>query len=297
MKLGYVDVPNFGDALNPYIFNHYLPGFFDGQPDEVMMGIGSILGFEQFEEVPKKIVFSSGYAAGYATPPTIDDTYDVFCVRGPLTARELGLNADLAVTDGAGLLRFMDHEPVEKTHPYTYIPHKSTEKLYDWPRVCRETGIHYVSPESGVEHVLEEIRRSEVVLAEAMHAAIVADTFRIPWVPVVTNARINEFKWRDWAASLEMEYAPQRIPSIYQKPHIETGIRHRLGGVLPEMGIRAVAGAVDLWYRTAAQDKVFSAFEELKQTEPCLSTREVFDEKTSALRETLDRLRAEYHQA
>jgi succinoglycan biosynthesis protein ExoV len=294
MTLGYVDVPNFGDALNPYIFDHYLPGFFDGEASPVLMGIGSILGFEQFEEVPKKIVFSSGYAAGYATPPTIDHTYDIFCVRGSLTARELDLDPDLAVTDGAGLLRFMDHEPVETLHQYTYIPHKSTEKLYDWPRVCRETGINYVSPESGVEHVLEEIRRSKIVLAEAMHAAIVADTFRIPWVPVVTNARINEFKWRDWTSSLGLEYTPERIPSIYQRSHIEDGIRNRHGGLLPEMGVQAAAGAIDLWYRTTAQDNVYAAFEGLKQVDPCLSAHEIFDEKTSVLRETLYQLEKKY---
>lgn len=294
MKLGYVDVPNFGDALNPYLFDHYLPGFFDGCPREVLMGIGSILGFERFEKAPKKIVFSSGYAVGYASPPDVDHTYDVFCVRGPLTARKLGLSSNLAVTDGAGLLRFMDHDPVEKTHQYTYVPHKSTEKLYDWPRVCRETGINYVSPESGVKHVLEEIRRSEVVLAEAMHAAIVADTFRIPWVPVVTDARINEFKWRDWTASLDMDYDPQRIPSIYQRSHIESGIRHRLGELLPNVGVRVAASTVDLWYRTTAQEKVYTAFEKLKREDPILSTRKVFDENTLVLREKLSQLEKKY---
>jgi len=294
MKLGYVEVSNFGDALNPYIFDHYLPGFFDGQPDEVLMGIGSILGFEEFKEVSKKVVFSSGYAAGYADPPTIDRTYDIFCVRGPLTARALNLDPDLAVTDGAGLLRFMDHDPVEKTHPYTYIPHKSTEKLYDWPRVCRETGINYVSPEAGVEHVMEEIRRSEVVLAEAMHAAIVADTFRIPWVPVVTDGRINEFKWRDWTASIDIEYAPERIPGIYQRSHIERGIRQRLGRILPDIGIQAVAGAIDLWYRAAVEEDVYVAFEEMKHVDPCLSTQAVFDKKTSILRKRLGHLRKKH---
>jgi succinoglycan biosynthesis protein ExoV len=290
MKLGYVDVPNFGDALNPYIFDHYLPGFFDGERDEVLMGIGSILGFEQFEEVSKKIVFSSGYAPGYAPLPRIDHTYDIFCVRGPLTARRLDLNPNLAVTDGAALLRFMDHEPVETIHRYTYIPHKSTEKLYDWQRVCQETGINYVSPESGVEYVLEEIRRSEVVLAEAMHAAIVADTFRIPWVPVVTNARINEFKWRDWTASLDMEYTPVRIPTIYRRSHIEQGIRHRVGGLLPELGVHAAASAINLWYRAALQRKVYKAFEDLKRVSPNLSSWHVFDKRTLKLNDVMDQI-------
>jgi len=294
MRLGYADVPNFGDALNPIIFEHFLPDFFDEESDEVLIGIGSILGFEQFARASKKVVFSSGYAVGYADPPSIDETYDIYCVRGPLTTRELGLDSGLSLTDGAALLRFVDFEPVEKVHSYTYIPHKSTEKLYDWPTVCREVGINYVSPEAGVNAVLKEIRRSEVVLAEAMHAAIVADTFRIPWVPVVTNARINEFKWRDWAASLGMEYTPQRIPRIYQLSHIEDGIRQRLGGFLPRPVVQVVASGLDLWYRRTARDSVYSAFEELKRVDPCLSTRKMFDEKTSALREVLHQLEKDY---
>jgi len=295
MRLGYADVPNFGDALNPIIFDHFLPGsFFDGDPREVLIGVGSILGFEEFKGASTKIVFSSGYAVGYAEPPTIDETYDIFCVRGPLTTRKLGLDSKYALTDGAGLLRFMDFEPVEKIHQYTYIPHKSTEKLYDWPHVCRKTGINYVSPEAGVRYVLKEIRRSETVLAEAMHAAIVADTFRIPWVPVVTNARINEFKWKDWAASLDVEYAPQQIPRIYQRSHIGNGVRHRLGKLLPNVGVKAIAGAADLWYQTTARENVYKAFEGLKEEEPYLSSGEAFHEKTTRLRESLFLLREKY---
>ncbi|WP_263820520.1 polysaccharide pyruvyl transferase family protein [Salinibacter sp.] len=294
MRLGYADVPNFGDALNPIIFEHFLPDFFDAESDEVLIGIGSILGFEQFAMASRKVVFSSGYAVGYADPPSIDETYDIHCVRGPLTARELGLDSDLSLTDGAALLRFMDFETVEKTHSYTYIPHKSTEKLYDWPKVCQENGINYVSPEAGVSTVLKEIRRSEVVLAEAMHAAIVADTFRIPWVPVVTNARINEFKWRDWTASLGVKYSPQRIPRIYQRSHIEDGIQHRLGEFLPRAVVQVAASGIDLWYRRTAQDSVYRAFEELKHVDPCLSEQKIFDKKSSYLREVIHEIEKTY---
>jgi succinoglycan biosynthesis protein ExoV len=127
-----------------------------------------------------------------------------------------------------------------------------------------------------------------------MHAAIVADTFRIPWVPVVTNARINEFKWRDWTSSLDLEYAPERIPSIYGRSHLERGIRERLGGLLPGAVVEAAAGTLDLWYRVSARERVYRAFEEMKHVDPVLSPQDAFDRKTSALRETLHRLERKY---
>jgi succinoglycan biosynthesis protein ExoV len=50
------------------------------------------------------------------------------------------------------------------------------------------------------------------VVTEAMHGAIVADTLRIPWIPVVCSPEIATFKWRDWTASLDLPYRPIAIP-------------------------------------------------------------------------------------
>lgn len=36
-----------------------------------------------------------------------------------------------------------------------------------------------------------------MVLADAMHAAIIADAMRVPWLPLITSPQINTFKWLD----------------------------------------------------------------------------------------------------
>lgn len=41
-----------------------------------------------------------------------------------------------------------------------------------------------------------------------MHAAIIADAFRVPWVPMVTSPQINTFKWLDWTSTIEQRYTP-----------------------------------------------------------------------------------------
>src|SRR5436190_19716735 len=98
MRLRYFESKNFGDALNPHLFNRLLPNFFDDDPSTDFFGIGSILGFNMFKNANRKIIFSSGFA--YGTKPTIDDTFDIFCVRGPLTAKALSLSEKLAIADG-----------------------------------------------------------------------------------------------------------------------------------------------------------------------------------------------------
>ena len=45
-----------------------------------------------------------------------------------------------------------------------------------------------------------------------MHGAIVADTLRIPWVPVVCSPAIPPFKWIDWTRSLDLDYRPRGLP-------------------------------------------------------------------------------------
>jgi succinoglycan biosynthesis protein ExoV len=45
-----------------------------------------------------------------------------------------------------------------------------------------------------------------------MHAAIVADALRVPWIPVVLSPQSNSFKWLDWTLSLSLPYNPTTLP-------------------------------------------------------------------------------------
>src|SRR5690554_1950314 len=103
MRLKYYLGQNFGDALNPLIFKTLLPSFFDNDPEIDFFGIGSIIGFDIMNNAKRKVVFSSGFAEQYCELSSVvmDSSYDVFCVRGPLTAKALNLDKKLAIVDGA----------------------------------------------------------------------------------------------------------------------------------------------------------------------------------------------------
>jgi succinoglycan biosynthesis protein ExoV len=86
---------------------------------------------------------------------------------------------------------------------------------FDWEPVCRSVGIGIISCHEGVEAVLSAIRGSDLVLADAMHGAIAADTMRVPWVAVTCNENILAAKWQDWLASLRLPYKPVHIEPLF----------------------------------------------------------------------------------
>lgn len=210
---------NFGDDLNPWIFPRLIgrelkhADFSSSEP--MLIGIGTLLGHE-FPEAVRKIVFSTG--AGYGKKrPTAGPNWDIRCVRGPLTAKLLGLDPKLAITDGAILLASLkDHLPAPRTGLKSkvgvFLHHKSAMER-NWRSICERAGLHYLDPHQSVEHTLAEMQALDCIVCEAMHGAIVADTLRIPWIPIKIYNHINEFKWNDWTRSLNMDFLP--VPSPF----------------------------------------------------------------------------------
>jgi hypothetical protein len=202
-------VPNFGDALNQWLWPRLLPGFFDDDPRELFIGIGSII-FNDYPAAATKLVFGSGYG-GYTSPPRIDATWDIRFVRGPRTAMTLGLDPAFGLGDAATLIREVwEQLPAAATHrAVSFMPHWESALYGDWEAVCREAGVGLIDPRWPVERVLSAIRGSGLLVTEAMHGAIVADALRVPWIPF-QPLRENCNKWLDWAESqgLEIQFSP-----------------------------------------------------------------------------------------
>ena len=228
MKLYYREVPrgNFGDDLNPWLWSRLLPGVLDEDDRILFVGIGSILN-TRIPERPFKVVFGSG--VGYGKPPSISaQQWKIYCVRGPLSAKALRLPAELGITDSAVLVRSVRLRKSEKTHRVSYIPHQTSAALGDWKAVCDEAGLNFIHPSGDVETVLSSILSSDIVIAEAMHGAIVADALRVPWIPVRAYYRIPKFKWRDWCHSIGLKYRPVKLPCLWRRDMLADLLRHRL---------------------------------------------------------------------
>lgn len=215
MRLYYFKDPqgNFGDDLNPWLWRQLFPELGSSGADEIFVGIGTLLN-HRLPGQPRKHVFGSGF--GYGRKPSVDDRWSFHAVRGYETARLLNLPRHLVITDAAVLIRAVRGARVEQPmHRFGFIPHCQSNRLYDWSAVSAELGIHHIDVRWGVDRVLAEMSRCEVLICEAMHGAIVADALRIPWIPVSCYEDISAFKWRDWLSTVELAYQPVRITSLF----------------------------------------------------------------------------------
>ncbi len=201
--------PNFGDELNGWLWPRLLPDFFDEQSDQIFLGVGSIL-FDFFPATSRKIVFGAGYG-GYTAVPRIDKNWEIHFVRGPLTARKVGVSEALGIGDAAILVRSCVQSRPTKRFKASFMPHWESISDGNWPAVCAEANVHLISPSASVETVLQDILSSQMVVAEAMHGAIVADALRVPWVAVRPIQVQHRLKWQDWAESLHMDLRPMPL--------------------------------------------------------------------------------------
>lgn len=212
MRLHYqADVQNnFGDALNQWLWPALLPDMWD-EDGTVFVGIGTILD-QNVPQAALRVVFGSG--TGYAPPPdTSIGPWRIYGVRGPLTAEVMRLHPSLALTDAAILLSELpEFKKPPKTGTTLFVPHWKSVRYGSWRAICDDLGIDFVDPRDDSFDVVRRIASADKVIAESMHAAIIADAFRVPWVPIVLSREVSPFKWADWSLSLGLQYEPLCLP-------------------------------------------------------------------------------------
>lgn len=206
----YEHFPNYGDVLNKHIWPRYFQKYLEHEDDILMFGIGTLLG-QAIEHKGRVIVCGSG--CGYEPDVQAVKDYKVFFVRGPHSAKLLGMDPATAITDPAILVDEC-FPPAPRGDRVVFMPHWETSRNPLWKRVCDLAGIDYIDPLADVTTVSAQLSSARLVIAEAMHGAIVADAYRVPWIPVSTSARINLFKWHDWAASLQLKPVFHTLPPL-----------------------------------------------------------------------------------
>lgn len=193
---------NFGDDLNLWLWDEVAPGWRDARPGHLLVGVGTLINNQLPRGVPK-VVMGSGVGYGDRIDADLKAECQFVSVRGPRSAALLGLPPETAVADPGILVpELAVFQGIAKSGPPIFVPHVSSVRTLDWASACRRAGVDYVSPEGDAHEVIRRIAAAPLVIAESMHAAILADTFRTPWHAIAMTPQFNDFKWADWAESL-----------------------------------------------------------------------------------------------
>lgn len=207
---------NFGDELNTLLWPRLLPNFFDGDPAELFLGIGSVLEAGH-DQAALKVVAGAGYG-GYRAPPVLDARWVVHWVRGPRTARVLGLPEACGLGDPAMLLSIPNGR---LTSSVGFMPHFESLARGAWAEAAKAAGLVLIDPTGDPAAIIAAIANCRLLLSEAMHGAIVADAMRVPWIALRPLVSRHHAKWQDWADPLELQvrFQPLAHSSLPERLH------------------------------------------------------------------------------
>ncbi len=201
-----IDGGNFGDALNTMVWDRLFPDLTQRKEGILVYGIGTLLDGRHDRSL-KKIVLGSGLGEASAALP--DPNWDFRWVRGPLSAHEFGLSSELALGDPAVLWPELQAGcGGTPGGPIGLIPHYRTWDSFDWGQVAANAGMVAINPRLSPNEVIVQSRGCSKIMAESLHGAICADAMAIPWAPCILAHRFNEFKWKDWLATVNRPFAP-----------------------------------------------------------------------------------------
>ena len=288
--------PNFGDELNHWLWPQLRPDLFPVKASEsedtaVFVGTGTLLNNllpAQTTSARKLIVFSTG--AGYNQPlAEIPAHWTIHCVRGPLSAKKLGLPPEKAIADG-GILVADLFSARSARQGCSFMPHihYASDASDRWQQICQQANIRYIDPRWDIERVLKAISESEKLLAEAMHGAIVADALRVPWIPVITGPRIYTFKWKDWCASMNLPFRPSRMLPLTRYKRWGRGLRSGTTAARHWLGAAIEGPVTAVHYGLTGNDAAIARrLATLSQRRPYLSEEEIFQERLTRLQACL----------
>lgn len=167
----------------------------------------------------------------YGEAPNFDHhEFDFRSIRGPITKQYLPQNTmEIPYGDGGLLVsNVISGATVQKG--VGLMPHLSTELRF--PKIkslCEELNIKYISPSVEGDIGARIISGLDFLIAEAMHGAIVADSYGIPRINITFSKDINLYKWEDYHYGVRLEkpnFAHIR-PTMFEGEHRQAMLRNK----------------------------------------------------------------------
>jgi len=216
-------VSNFGDQIGPFIASAktgrsvYNVRHLPWTPKRAYCTAGSLLHSLSKDNCS---VWGSGFICAPPAGKPKARPYEVRALRGPISARiaeDLGWGSCSNLGDpGLILPDFLPAGPVAKRRKIAVIPHYAFAQRRD----LGEIADYLVFPWQKLEHVVQEIASSELVVSSSLHGIILAEAYRVPWVwwrePHDPRAG-GEMKFLDFFGSIDVANPPSIAGAFFEE--------------------------------------------------------------------------------
>ncbi|NDV91401.1 succinoglycan biosynthesis protein exov [Alteromonas sp. 345S023] len=206
---------NVGDDLNALILRHFFDFDKCSNASYTLVGIGTLIN-NHLPLSKEFIFFTTGY--GYQKPPKFSDTsVSAIGLRGPMTLAKLRPflkenEKNIPLLDGAYLTPdLIPKNTTPEPNRVGLIPHVDSMQIGRWEEIAKRGQFYLIDPRWEPSKFIDALTSCTAVITEAMHGAILADAYRVPWTGFAAHSHINTDKWHDWSESLSI---PLQINSV-----------------------------------------------------------------------------------
>ncbi len=240
---------NVGDALNAWMWPKVFGcQHFTSRSRDQFIGIGSILD-ERHAGPGRKLVFGAGARGPDTLPDVSGSDWDVAFVRGPNTAAALGRRDIDWISDPAIIVPLLEGEhreiepsllPAGNRLRVGFVPYFATHRTFA-ESIANAAGLVLIPPTLDPDRFLARLLTCDVIIAEAMHGAILADAFGIPWMACrISSARregaTHAFKWTDWGKSLDLDIEFVDLPYLGHRSGLHFPLDVLIAGYVQKCG-------------------------------------------------------------
>jgi hypothetical protein len=191
---------------------------------------------------------------------------EIYWVRGPRTACQLGLPAAFGLGDQASLLPLVHpttrHEGrtcqidapgigTSKIGAVGFMPHFESLTRGALPAAATASGVTLIDLHGNPRTIISQIAGCRTLLSEALHGVIVADELRIPWVALAPVAPVHRAKCLDWADALDLTVLFEALLALSPCEYIETKFAPRR----PDAPCRSRLPAPARWPSTSPTER------------------------------------------
>ena len=241
-----------GGMINRWLWPRLTPGLRARVDDTLLLGCGGLIDVDNpaLGDHDRIIVFGAGARGANRTPDVTGPEWDIRFVRGPETARVLGLGPERWLCDPAVLApalhggRGPERRSLRVARRVALIPgpHVAAAAAQ---ALAAGAGLSLIPMQDGAEAMFDALIACDAAICGDLIGAVIADAYGIPWRPLRSAAADDgdAFEWLDWSRSMAL------TPCAIDIPHLDPGAEGVAAEAAMRVAIRDLDNAMrcDLW--------------------------------------------------